>query len=283
MTHEEIIEREIAEQYVLNRLSADDRRAFQEHFFACDDCFEQAQTTARFVSGVRNASATGAFAPVKTLEAAAGFWNSSWWRPALAVSLAACLLLTVAVVWLSLSRARLQREIADARQAKQTSEAGVRQSVENARRDAAETQRQLDVEREERAKLEQRLADLERQSPERPDQNLVAQNIPAVTLESSRDTSAAAQLTIPKGASRVRFLIPTESSNRFRSFSIDILTKSKTLIATINGARPARSGLLSVEVAAGRLDSGDYRVRLYGVNKEQRELLAEYDLRVIKQ
>jgi hypothetical protein len=283
MTHEEIIEQEIVDQYVLNQLSADDRRAFQEHFFECDRCFEQAQTTARFVSGVRNAAATGAFAPGETLKAAAGFWNSPWWRPALAASLAACLLLTVAVVWLSLSRARLQREIANARQANQTSAAGVQQSVEHARRDAEEKQRQLDVEREERAKLEQRLAELERQSPARPDQNLVAQNIPSVTLESSRDTTAAAQLTIPAGASRVRFLIPTESSNRFRSFSIDILTKSKTLIDTINGARPARSGLLSVGVVAGRLDSGDYRVRLYGVNQGQRELLAEFDLHVVKQ
>jgi hypothetical protein len=283
MTHEEITEQEIVEQYVLNRLSADKRRAFQEHFFECDDCFAQAQTTARFVSGVRHASAVGTLAPVDTGKTAAAFWNSGWWRPALAISLAACLLLVVMVVWLSISRARLQRELANVGQANPAFEARAQQSVDTARRDAEEKQRQLDVERAERAKLEQRLEELQRKSPERPDQNLLAQNIPSATLESSRDTTAAAQLTIPAGASRVRFLIPTESSDRFRSFSIDIVTKNKTLIDTINGARPSRSGLLSVSVIAARLDSGDYRVRLYGVNKGQRELLAEYDLQVIKQ
>jgi hypothetical protein len=284
MTHEEIINQEIVEQYVLNRLSSADRQAFQEHFFECDDCFAQAQTTARFVSGVRQASATGAFAPVETQKgAAAGFWSSGWWRPALAISFAACLLLVVAVIWLSISRIQLQREITNERQARQTSETGVQQSLESARRDADEKQRQLDAERAERAKLEQRLDELEHKSGERPDQNLLAQNVPSVTLESSRDTSAAAQLTIPPGANRVRFLIPTESTNRFRSFSVEILTKSKTPVDTINGARPSRSGSLSVSVAAAHLNSGDYRVRLYGVNQTQRELLAEFDLRVVKQ
>ncbi|PYK10227.1 MAG: hypothetical protein DME65_10510 [Verrucomicrobia bacterium] len=151
----------------------------------------------------------------------------------------------------------MQKEIANERQARQTSEAGARQSVDNDRRDAEEKQRQLDTEREERAKLEQRLDELEHKSGGRPDQNLVAQNVPSVTLESSRDTSAAAQLTIPTVATRVRFLIPTESSNRFRSFSVEILTKSKTLIDTINGAHPNRSGSLSVSVAAAQLNSGD--------------------------
>jgi|ERR1041385_3990766 hypothetical protein len=282
MTHEEIIKQEIVEQYVLNQLSPADRQAFQEHFFACDDCFAQAQTTARFVSGVRQASATRTLAPV-TRKAAAGFWNSGWWRPALAVSLGACLLLLVAVIWLAISRAQLQKKIANERQARQTSEAGVRQSDENARRDAEEKQRQLDIEREERAKLEQRLDELERKGAERPDQNLVAQSVPSVLLESSRDTTATAQLKIPSGANRVRLLIPTESSNIFRSFSIEILTKSKSLIDTINGAHPNRSGSLSVSVAAAHFNPGDYRIRLYGVNQTQRQLLAEFDLRVIKQ
>lgn len=284
MTHEEIINKEIVEQYVLNRLSSADRQAFQEHFFECDDCFAQAQTTARFVSGVRQASADGALAPVEKRKAAAGgFWNSGWWRPALAVSFAVCLLLVVAVVWLSISRSQLQREIANERQAGLTSPSRIPQTVDDAKREAEEKQRQLDAERAERAKLEQRLDELEHKRGERPDQNLLAQNVPSVTLESSRDTSAAAQLTIPAGVNRIRLLIPTEPGNRFRSFSVEILTKSKTLIDTINGARPSRSGSLSVSVAAAQLNSGDYRVRLYGVNQTQRELLAEFDLRVVKQ
>ena len=77
-------------------------------------------------------------------------------------------------------------------------------------------------------------------------------------------------------------LIPVEPGNRFASFTAEVFTKSKVLIDSIIGLRPNRSGSLGVSVPAARLGSGDYRVRLYGVNQGQRELLAEYDLRVLK-
>ena len=59
MTHQEIEHQDIIERYVRNDLSATDRGAFQEHFFACDECFEQVQTTERFIAGVNHAAATG--------------------------------------------------------------------------------------------------------------------------------------------------------------------------------------------------------------------------------
>jgi hypothetical protein len=48
MTHDEVEQREIVELYVRKRLSPEDRGAFQEHFFACDSCFDQIQTMERF-------------------------------------------------------------------------------------------------------------------------------------------------------------------------------------------------------------------------------------------
>ena len=55
MTHQEIIDREIVEQYVLDQLSAGDRRIFQEHFFECDDCFQQAHNLSENLTRVRYA------------------------------------------------------------------------------------------------------------------------------------------------------------------------------------------------------------------------------------
>ena len=60
MTHQEIIDREIVEQYVLDQLSAGDRRIFQEHFFECDDCFQQAHNLSENLTRVRYAAAQGA-------------------------------------------------------------------------------------------------------------------------------------------------------------------------------------------------------------------------------
>jgi hypothetical protein len=47
---------------VRHKLPPDERRAFQEHYFACEECFEQVQITARLVAGVRRASRKGVLA-----------------------------------------------------------------------------------------------------------------------------------------------------------------------------------------------------------------------------
>lgn len=56
MTHQEIQANEIVEQYVRGKLTNAERRAFQEHFFECDECFQQVEVMASFVAGVREAS-----------------------------------------------------------------------------------------------------------------------------------------------------------------------------------------------------------------------------------
>ena len=134
------------------------------------------------------------------------------------------------------------------------------------------------------AELQRRLDELEKNKPApRSDENLLAQaNIPSVTLESSRDAGSAARVTIPAEAKSILLQIPVEPGNRFQSFTLEVMTRNKAPIESVNGARPNRSGSLVVRASATRLEAGDYRVRLYGVNQTQREFLAEYDLRVVR-
>jgi len=277
MTHQEIIDREIVEQYVLDKLSPDDRRIFQEHFFACDDCFQQAQTLSETVARVRYAGANGALDPDERRKAAASF---SWLRPMFAFSIVTCVLLAVVAGALVLMNNRLRARIAADEETIRSQNRALKES-QDLKRSAEE---ELSISEAERAKLQQQqLREPDRGKPSpRPDENLVAQtNIPSVTLESNRDSGSAAQLTIPTAAKEISLLIPVETGERFQSFSIEVL-RSKASVATIGGARPNRSGSLSVRVPAARLESGDYRIKLYGVNKSQRELLAEYDLHVLK-
>ena len=283
MTHQQIIDRDIVEQYARNRLSLDDRRAFQEHFFECDECFAQAQATARFIADLRQAAATGALATDQPRKADS-FWGSGWLRPVLAFSLATVFVLAVALVWLYVGRVRLQRQIAAEQQARQTSAAGQQEASEKAKLAAEDKQRQLEVEQAERAKLPSRQNEMEgNKARPRPDQNLIARaNVPSVTLESTRDSSMVAQLAIGAGTQKVLLLIPVEVNNRFENFAVDILTKSKAPVTTVSRLSPNRSGTLSVSVPAAHLETSDYRVRLFGKTATGRELLAEYDLRVIK-
>ena len=276
MTHQEIIDREIVEQYVLDQLSAGDRRIFQEHFFECDDCFQQAHNLSENVTRVRYAAAQGALAADERRKAAAAF---SWLRPVLAFSVGACVLLAALALALFLGNRRLQVRLAGEEEALRSQQRAQTES-ENSKRDA---EQKLQAAEAERARLQQQLDELNRGKPSpRPDENLVAQtNLPSVTLESNRDSGSAAQLTIPTGTKTISLLIPVEPGNRFQSFSIEVL-RSKAPVATVNGARPNQSGSLSIRVSAAQLESGDYRVRLYGVDKLQRELLAEFDLHVLK-
>jgi len=276
MTHQEIIDREIVEQYVLDQLSAGDRRIFQEHFFECDDCFQQAHNLSENVTRVRYAAAQGALAAEERRKAAASF---SWLRPVLAFSVGAGILLAALALALFLGDRRLQVRLAGEEEALRSQQRAQTES-ENSKRDA---EQKLQAAEAERARLQQQLDELNRGKPSpRPDENLVAQtNLPSVTLESNRDSGSAAQLTIPTGTKTISLLIPVEPGNRFQSFSIEVL-RSKAPVATVNGARPNQSGSLSIRVSAAQLESGDYRVRLYGVDKLQRELLAEFDLHVLK-
>ena len=278
MTHQDIIDREIVEQYVLNQLSSGDRQAFQEHFFECDACFAEAQKLSGTVARVRHAGARGALAP--EAKAAAAPWSSGWWRPVLACSLAATLVLGVALGWFLISRSQLQKELAAERQARQAAETSTQAAIENAKREA-DARQSLEARR---AELQQQLDELnQNKSSPRPDENLIAQaTIPSVTLESSRDVNSTAELPISADTTKARLMMLVEMSDRFQSFTVEILTKSKTSVATIGGLRPARSGFLSVTVPTAHLETGDYRVKLYAKTATGRELLAEYDLRVVK-
>jgi len=62
MMHPQIEDQEIVERYVRNQLAEEERKAFEEHFFACDDCFEKLQATDRFVAGMRDAARRGLLA-----------------------------------------------------------------------------------------------------------------------------------------------------------------------------------------------------------------------------
>ena len=59
MMHAEIEKAEVVERYVRNRLLPAERQEFEEHFLACDECFEKLQAAERFAAGMRDASGRG--------------------------------------------------------------------------------------------------------------------------------------------------------------------------------------------------------------------------------
>jgi Putative zinc-finger len=151
MTHREIEQQDVIERYVRGQLSVDERAAFQDHFFACDECFDRLQVTERFVAGVRHASETGILARGSAATSETYSWFG-WFKPAFLLPTAVALLLAIAIGWLLLFRMPAMREqLARERQARE-------QSQQESRQKSSQAEEQLQREKDERTKLESQLA-----------------------------------------------------------------------------------------------------------------------------
>jgi hypothetical protein len=287
MTHQQIEEDGIIERYVLHQLNPEDRLAFQEHFFSCDECFEQTQLAARFVAGARKESrdgvlAAGARSSASTESAQVGsnrWWPHAWVLPAVA----AIVLITMAVVsfWaVSLRREnqRLASQIAEQRRALEAaggnSNAG--QVTGNATQDATKALA------EENSHLRDQLAAAQRQNDKQlaelrqPDVNVPVRNI-YPTAESERSTGPhdVNRVQIPRGT-RAFVLILSDYKRDYSSYRLEIRDAGGRLVSSVEGLKPDPSGDLSVMLNRAALGTGRFTLRLFGDQQQ----IAEYLLRV---
>jgi len=246
MTHEEIQSREIAESYVRGFLSEPERAAFEDHCFACSECFEQTELLQKFVDGVRDAAETGVLPEPRELAAA-------WWlRPAFLSACTACLVLAALTGWNTLvDRPRLQAEAA--RQ---------RREAEAGRRQVAELGRNL---------AEAQLAMARVPSPE--------PNLPLVMLDASR-ADAASAVALPAGASQLAVWIEPPSSVPGTAYRLEISAAGGQAVETLDGLLRNPYGALAASLPAAKLTPGIYRARLYAIKGTKRDLAGDYHFEV---
>jgi hypothetical protein len=268
MTHQEIEQKEIIELYVSDRLGHEERTAFEEHFFACDECFEKVQMTERFVAGVRYGAQAGL---LEGVESVAPRWPA-WLKPAFAAAAAACLLLAVALVWLVIYRIpQLDEKTAQERQQRERVEEESREKIER-------LNEQLQSEQQQRADLEKELASA-RAGNQNPAPSGMEANPPMITLESSRE-AATNEITLSAVARSLIIWLDVGPDDRFALYRLEIHDKDNHLIQTINGLRKNSDGGLTLILPARIFQTGKYRLKLYGSNGQS--LVAEYLLQVRK-
>jgi hypothetical protein len=247
MMHEEIEDQEIIERYVRNQLAPEERQAFEEHFFACDACFEKLQATERFVAGIRDAAARGVLPG--TSQASLRSWRTaSWWIPAFGAAALAALLLAAETGWLYfVQRPKLRERL-------------------------AESDAQLQTSQEARAALERQLQ-----------QNLEAEaNVPLVMLQSTRDLQASlAEASLPHSSARLVLWIEVPAGP-YRAYRLEIYSTEAKPIETLEHLTRNSYGALAAGVPAGQLPPGDFRIKLFGEEPPPASLLAEYRLRIRK-
>lgn len=265
MTHQQIQDGEIIERYVRHQLPPDQRRVFEQHYFDCDECFEQAQATAQFIASVRHSARRGVLAE-SPAEPAVSWW-ANWFRPAIVLSATAALLLAVALGWVMFKQGSGKHE---------------ETAIEQPRK---QQESQPTPEKERQANVKEKV---QGETPPNQNQDL-AQNrtsakTPTVVLDAARDIKTSGnQLTLPSDAENARFVIEVAPDSTFDSFQLQLLEPGNRPVTTIAGAKPNAQGTLVVKVAAKFLQSEKYLVRLFGVRGTQREMIAEYGLTVRKQ
>jgi hypothetical protein len=244
MMHPQIEDEEIIERYVRNQLAEAERKAFEEHFFGCDDCFEKLQVAERFVAGVRDAASRGLLAREVEDTSRGSSWRG-WLVPAFGVSVCAALVLATFSGWLYFSqmpklREQLGRSAEDLR-AQQTARAALERQI------ASSIQSEL--------------------------------NLPLVMLQATRDVQTAPnEVSIPSGAKHLVLWVevPAGKSNSFR---LQVDTADNRTIETLDNLQRNSYGALAVGLPVEALQPGDYRIKLTA-EPPPASLLAEYRLRI---
>jgi hypothetical protein len=283
MNHREVQSNEIIERYVLHQLGAEERRAFQEHYLSCEDCFAQLQISAPFIAAVRREARLGVLSRPASTAGPVTAWRFAWLKPAFALTGLAAIALAALLGWLLFSQIpELRRELAAEKQAREQLEKERQESLRQSQETLAGERRQLELARGEQARLQNRIEELARnQSLPAGGQEAPAQaNVPIVILENTRDSRQPNEMMLPANASHLTLWIEVELNSGFDSFQLQVVDAGRRSIQSLRGLQTNSYGALAANISAKPLQTGKYLVRLQGIKGRQSVPVGEYDLSI---
>jgi hypothetical protein len=277
MTHQEIHDGNVIDRYVMGKLSPDLRQSFQEHYFECDECFDQTQLVSRFSAGIRDAAHNGTLVNSDTRSFENPFF--AWFKPVMALSVATSVVLAVVLAWLWLVKIpALRRELAEEHSARLNSE---RAGMEQLAQQRQQFERERDILTKQSGQSQQKADDQKPPIDEiaRLDSDRVPD--PVVILESSRSSGGPTEVSVSSKANSFILWLPVEPLGRFSGFQVQLFSQS-TQVHSVKNVKPNREGALAVKVPTQGVLSGNYVVKLYGTSGRSSELLGEYSLRITR-
>ncbi len=202
MDHAYSEEHQVADRYLMGKLTADELERFEEHYLACPECLDRLAVTEDLERALKRVAGEDAARALAARQLAAVAWLGRLGRSRQAVLLLSGLLVLLVVPGVALYRAgQLGRELRETLSALAT--AGSREAAarEAGRRDLAR-------EREERARAEQELA--RTREPQA--------NVPILYLGAERGAGPGGQSTyrlrLPARPGWVVFSLPIEPPHR---------------------------------------------------------------------
>jgi hypothetical protein len=245
MMHRQIEDEEIIERYVRNQLVPEDRKAFEEHYFTCEECFEKLEASERFIAGVRDAGGQGLLGRSVSEAAPRPGWRV-WMLPVLAASACAAVVFAAMTGWVLFFEMPKLRQQLD------------------------QTAASLRAQQAARAVLERQLASVDQAEA----------SLPLAMLQATRDAQAAPnEVTVPSGAKHLILWVEVPRGSS-RSFRLQVDTEDNRLVEKLDNLQRNTYGALAVSLPAEALQPGDYRIRLSRQEPLPVTLLEEYRLRV---
>ena len=240
MLHSKIKNEEIVERYARNQLAPEERQAFEEHFFGCDECFAELQSVETFVASVRDASARGLLNDHDTAATSPSIWK---WTSASAMC--AALVLCGVIGW------KYLRDTAELRA------------------QLSRTTDQLRAERLERSVLEAKSNAVEQAEA----------NVPVAMLQASRSGEPRSAIVLQSGAQHLVLWIELGPS-RYHDFRVDVFSSDNHLIDSLDHLALNYYGAVTASLPTDQLPSGDFRITLTGQDPPPAALAGEYHLQV---
>ena len=265
MDHRRIEEENLAELYATGRLSPAEEEDFETHLLECRECRERVAQADDFRDSVRTVAAEDAARA--TVQAGLLAWLARRSRAArLGLLAVAAIAVALLPTWLLLDHARLESELAEARQAAERPappgpvmppEDG--QKLDQLARERSRLEKELRLERSAREGLAERIAQLTR-----PQVNAAVYSLGLVRGMS--DTNEVTLGPTPEWIV-LSLELPQVEHDTYRATLLD--ARGNTVWQG-EGLRPTASDTLTVLLYSDLLNSGDYRLRLEGLAAEKR-------------
>jgi len=242
MLHTQIEHDEIVERYVTNRLTTEERQAFEEHYFACDECFEKLQAMVRFVAGVKDLAQHGA---LNDGAEAAGWRRARGWAFwAFAATSVAAIALAALAGWALLHRIPvLQQQLSAAVPKIQTQQPTTVQLQPGG------------------------VPSLEPEA-----------NVPLVMLQAMRGEEVTTAVVAPDARQLIVWV--EVGPTRYRSYRMEVDSTTGRRIMTVDGLTRGPYGALAASLPAQALQPGTFRIRLIGETPAPSSLIGEYRLQI---
>lgn len=274
MNHEQIIQSNVIDRYLMGQLPAAERVAFEEHFVGCPDCVAQLQLTETFRQDLRRFAVEQTVSIGLPVSKPPPWWRlPRHWRQPLSVAAGCLLILTVVGFFAAQYARRLQAEIRIAASRaeqlerlyeveRQATMAAERRQQENARQYAEQLQA-LEARRQaaEATRAKAAAASNRRQLPEG--------NLQIFSLQAERGSEpqpAASGNTLALASPSARFVLSIllAGEQPFSTYRMTIFDDRQQRVWRSAPRKPDHNAALSEKFSANQFRPGTYLLMVEG-------------------